>query len=189
MQKSEIMCLLPMVFQQAIRERSPLMTLLEVMEELHEPAEKILAQMDRIFSPYRTDDRFVPFLGRWMDLDRFFTTRFVHDQALPDTTPPISTGMGRLRELIAAAAYLSKWRGTMKGLTLFLETATGVSGFTINENVPDANGLPRSYHIQVGAPEITEPHRHLIEMIIEQEKPAYVTYDLQFGHQGPGGDQ
>jgi phage tail-like protein len=186
MQRNEIMHLLPMVFQQAIREGSPLMALLEVMEELHEPSEKILGQIDTIFSPYRAPDRFVPFLGHWVDLDRFFTTGSVNDLALPEATPPISTGLGPLRELIAAAAYLSKWRGTLKGLTLFLETATGVQGFEIDEKVSDPNGLPLPYHIQVRAPEKTAPHRRLIEMIIEQEKPAYVTYDLQFSPKGLG---
>ena len=96
--------------------------------------------------------------------------------------------MGCLRELVAAAAYLSKWRGTMRGLTLFLETATGAPGFEINENVPDSDGSLRPYHIRVRAPEGVVSHRRLIEMIIEQEKPAYVTYDLEFGLKGPGGD-
>lgn len=189
MRKDEIMHLLPMVFQKAIREGSPLMALLEVMEELHRPSEKGLEEIDNIFNPYRATDRFIPFLACWVDLDRFFAARSVDGLELSDTAPPISTGLGRLRELIAAAAYLSNWRGTMKGLTLFLETATGVQGFEIDEKVPDANGLlPRPYHIQVRAPENTLPHRPLIEMIIEQEKPAHVTYNLQFGLTGQGGN-
>jgi len=188
MRKDEIMHLLPMVFQRTIREGSPLMALLEVMEELHRPSEKGLEEIDNIFNPYRAADRFIPFLACWVDLDRFFTAGSDDGLKLSETAPPISTGLGRLRELIAAAAYLSNWRGTMKGLTLFLETATGVQGFEVDEKVPDSNGLPCPYHIRVCAPKTTEPHRYLIEMIIEQEKPAYVTYDLQFGRKGQGGD-
>ena len=41
-------------------------------------------------------------------------------------------GIGRLRELILAAAYLSKWRGTTRGLIHFLEAATGVPGYEVN---------------------------------------------------------
>ena len=38
-----------------------------------------------------------------------------------------------LRELIAAAAQLSQWRGTAQGLQRFLETATGIEGFELDE--------------------------------------------------------
>ena len=85
-----------------------------------------------------------------------------------------------MRELIAVAAYLSQWRGTLEGLCLFLETATGSLGFEVDEHVENAKGMPRPYHIHVKAPQSCARDRSLIERIIEQEKPAYVTYDLEF---------
>jgi hypothetical protein len=88
--------------------------------------------------------------------------------------------LGRLRELIAQAAFLSQWRGTSRGLLRFLEAATGVQGFAIDEQVPGPDGLPRPFHLRVRAPQTTKPYSVLIERIIEIEKPAYVTYELAF---------
>jgi hypothetical protein len=86
--------------------------------------------------------------------------------------------------LIARAAYLSQWRGTRKGLIAFLETATGASGFELDERVNDAAGQPRAFHMRVRAPHALEVHRALIERIIESERPAYVTYELEFAATG-----
>ena len=66
------------------------------------------------------------------------------------------------------------------GLQLFLETASGEKGFKINENVVSENGDAIPFHIQITAPEATKKYETLIERIIEQEKPAYVTYNLKF---------
>jgi hypothetical protein len=85
-----------------------------------------------------------------------------------------------LRELIANAPLLSKWRGTSYGLQLFLEVATGMRGFEINETVRGTNGLPRPFHIRVLALPEAEVYRVLIERIIRLEKPAHVTYELVF---------
>ncbi len=180
MKRSEIEQLLPRVYQSALSEQGPLVALLAVMEELHAPAEALLAGIENTFSPYRTPESFVPYLSQWVDLDRFFRVGG-RESAGPDATvDALSTGNGRLRELMAAAAYLSQWRGTQQGLRRFLETATGVSGFELDEQVRDSEGMPRPYHIRVSAPQACARHRALIERIVEQEKPAYVTYELVF---------
>jgi len=180
MKREEIEKLLPQVFRHTLRSGSPLNALLDVMELLHAPAEEVLTDLETYFSAYGTPDRFVAFLASWVDLDRFYP----HYSALPGdhqaAVDPVSTGTGQLRELIAAAAYLSQWRGTAKGLKLFLETATGMRGFELVENVKDAAGSPRPFHIRILAPPEAEPHIALIERIVEQEKPAYVSYDLEF---------
>lgn len=192
MQRTEIERLLPEVFRSTLVERSPLAepsslpepsplaALLDVMASLHAPNEQVLDNLDRYFDPSRTDDRLVPLLSRWVDLERLF----VHSAAgaaEPGEREPISTGTGRLRELIARAAYLSQWRGTRTGLIAFLETATGASGFDVDEQVLDpTTGRPRPFHVRVVAPLEVETHRPLIERIIELEKPAYVTYQLEF---------
>ncbi len=176
MKRDEIERLLPSIFQRTLHEGGPLDGLLGVMEQLHAPAEGVLAGLDATFDPRRTRDEFVPFLARWVDLDRIFEPE--SDNAA-STRPPISTGLGRLRELTAAAAWLSKWRGTARGMHRFLQTATGEAGFEIREN-KDSAGRPRRFHLVVTAPAALKTHRTLIERIIQSEKPAYVTAELVF---------
>jgi len=163
MKSAEILRLLPGVFQRTARAGSPLTALLSVMEVLHAPSEQVLENLDALFDPRRAPDRFVPFLARWVDLDL-----------------PVTTGLGRLRELAAAGVELSRWRGTARGLLLFLSTATGRKDFEVDERVPGPNGLPRPFHILVRAPGELMAHRPMLERIIELEKPAYVTYELHF---------
>lgn len=189
MKRAEIERLLPSVFQRAIRPGNPLSALLDVMEALHRPSEKVLTDVDAAFNAYRAPDRFVPFLASWVDLDRFFQRELISIPESNSTPSPISTGLGRLRELIAAAAQLSQWRGTARGMRLFLETATGTQGFELDEDTLDPLGLRRVFHFRIRAPVTTVRHRALLERIIDQEKPAYVTYELEFGPTGQGGNQ
>ena len=173
MKQTEIERLLPTVFQRTLTPGSPLAGLLDVMAQLHQPSETVLAQFEAILDPYQAPPAFVPFIASWLDLERFFTQQ---PEKLDTTTAErlFATGSGRLRELTADAAFLSKWRGTAKGLTRFLETATGVPGFVVEEQI-------RPFHIRIQAPEAALIYRPLIERIIELEKPAYVTYALDFG--------
>lgn len=175
MKRTEIESLLPGIFQQTIRSGDLLAALLNAMETLHAPSEAVLANLERYFDPYRTPDAFVPYLAGWVDLESLLVG--VDEEANAASFP---TGLGQLRELVAAAAFISKWRGTRRGLLRFLETATGATGFDIDEQVPGANDLPRPFHLHVRAPQATQVHRGLIEQVIELEKPAYVTYTLEF---------
>ncbi len=179
MKRTEIGQLLPVVFQRTVSPDNPLTALLEVMEMLHEPSEAALQNLDATLDPRRAPDAFVPFLARWVDLEPLFEGS-PQESSVERQRQPITTGLGRLRELVATAAQLSRWRGTARGLLLFLETATGVPGFAIDEQVLGPNGLPRPYHIRVRAPASTAAHRILIERVIELEKPAHVTYELEF---------
>ncbi|MDH3210130.1 MAG: hypothetical protein OEM00_06250 [Burkholderiaceae bacterium] len=178
MRRTEIERLLPEVFRTTIADRSPLGALVDVMEDLHAPTENILGRLDGFFSPNRTEDRFVALLSRWAGLEHLFAHSALRSSAAAEREP-ISTGLGRLRELIARAAYLSQWRGTARGLIAFLETATGASGFRVDELVKDQSGAVRPFHVRVFAPSAMTAHRPLIERIIEFEKPAYVTYEVQ----------
>ncbi|MFW5443975.1 MAG: phage tail protein [Methylococcaceae bacterium] len=181
MKHQEIKQLLPEVFQRTDHQGSPLYGLLKVMEAQTEPAEQILQQIPDYFNPYITPEKYLPFLASWVDLDRFFPS--FKNQALADNSALQTLGYGRLRELIVAAPQLSKLRGTAAGLQLFLETACGEKGFKIDENMMSENGDIIPFFIQVTAPETAEQHSILIERIIEQEKPAYVTYKLAFSPQ------
>jgi phage tail-like protein len=191
MKRTGIERLLPEVFRSAIGEASPLAAILDVMEAMHAPSEALLDRLDECFDPRRADDRFIPLLSRWVDLDRLFIQSAVDDvdgasSALVATLQrqPISTGLGCLRELVARASELSQWRGTRRGLLAFLETATGEVGFEIDELVAASDGKPRQFHIRVVAPATTRAHRALVERIIESEKPAHVTHELQFASDG-----
>ena len=177
MKRDEILTLLPEIFQRTAREGNPLTLVLDVMEQMHAPDEDVLAEMDRYFDPHRAPDAFVPLLATWVDLADLLRDIPPGVLSAPE---PLPTGIGRLRELIAAAAYLSQWRGTRQGLLRFLETATGVRGFTIEEQVKDPAGRIRPYRLRIVAPAATKPYQPLLETIIELEKPAYVTYELAF---------
>lgn len=175
MKQNDIAKLLPAIFQQTVQPATPLAALLNVMEALPSVDEAVLNQLEGFFNPYRTPDSFVPFLASWVDMEWLFVEKAEEFTAL---TPSLPSGMGRLRELVASATFLAQWRGTAKGLLRFLETASGVEGFTIDERVPGPDGRPRPFHIVVQAPPTAAPYQAMLKRIIESEKPAYVTYDL-----------
>jgi phage tail-like protein len=176
MKRTEIERLLPGIFQRTVRPGNPTFALLEVMEALHAPSEAILDDVDRIFDPHRTPDGFLPFLARWVNLERLFAGS--RDRGSLRSSFLLTAGRGRLRELIAAAADLWRWRGTRKGLVLFLETATGVRGFEISGDLRD-DGTPEPFGLVVRIPAAAEGHEPLIERILDLEKPAHVTYRLE----------
>ncbi len=180
MKSEKIKKLLPQNFQMTITPNSPLDGLLAVMEKLHEPAENVLENIEVIFNAYSTPDKFVPYLAQWLDLDRFFPAYLDQPEDVQHAMDPISSGNGRLRELMNAAAYISQWRGTAEGLICCLETATGIKGFKTKENIKGSDNKPCAFHIQVIAPTESQHHKALIELIIHQEKPAYVTSELYF---------
>jgi len=177
MTRQEIERLLPEIIRRTCIPKTPLFALLEVMAGLHQSSEQLLDEIDLICDPLRTRDAFVAFLARWVDLERIF------DPVIPSAEgpeEPISTGLGRLRELTAAAGTLAQWRGTRRGLLSFLKIVTGLDGFEILETVPGDDGSIQPFHMEVLAPAAAEIHRPLLDRIIRQEKPAYVTYQLRF---------
>jgi len=162
--RSEIAQLLPLVIRRTVDHSPPLAALLGVMESMHEPSERVLAMFDTVLNPFTTPDRFVPVLASWLGLEPILELR-------SDGTAGISSGTGRLRELVAAAARLGKWRGTAKGLLEILAMATGISGFTIDE-------AKKPFHFDLHVPAEAGVHSDLIDRIVAMEKPAYVTCDV-----------
>lgn len=171
MQRPDIEALLPAVFQDAIHPGSPLDAVLEVAACLPQPVEELLASADRLFDPRRAPAEMVAFLAHWVDLDHFLV-----GQGSDGSGGSLPTGLGHLRELCAAAAELSRQRGTCQGLVRFLEIATGHVGFRIEENV-GRGGAAHPFHLSVTAPATAQDYRELIHAIVAFEKPAYVTYD------------
>lgn len=180
MKQTEIERLLPGIIQRTILPGQPLDALLATMETMHAPSEAALSGLDAYFNPYKAPDAFVPFIAGWLDLERFLSLKPARlDAATAQTLFP--SGLGRLRELVASAAFLSKWRGTARGLIRFLETATGITGFAVEEEVLDEHNRVRPFHIRVIGPKEAARYQPLIERIVDLEKPAYVTYELEFG--------
>lgn len=123
MKRHEIEPLLPEVMRRTALPGSPLLALLEAMEALHAPSEAVLAAIGRTFNAYQAPDVFVPWLAQWVDMDRFLSDApSGREEALVHAFP---SGLGRLRTLIAAAARLSKSRGTAQGLVDFLDPVPG----------------------------------------------------------------
>ena len=175
MKQNEIVRLLPGIFQRTMQDGSPLVALLAVMEALQAPDEAILQQAETFLNPYQTPDSFVLFLASWVDLDWLILE---NAQEYTPQTPSLPSGIGRLRELIAQSVFLAQWRGTAKGLLRFLETASGIHGFTIEERVPGPAGRLKPFHIAIHIPPEAAAYIPMITRIIEAEKPAYVTYEL-----------
>jgi phage tail-like protein len=150
--------------------------LLEAMDGLHGPVEACLDDLDRWFHPHRAPDHFVPFLARWVDLERLFCDG---GQPLP-SHPLLTTHLGNLRELVVVAADLARWRGTVRGLTTFLTTATGLGPFIIDDQPLGDDGRVIPFHVRITAPAAAASVRAMIEHIIAQEKPAHVTWELHF---------
>ncbi len=171
MEAERIQRLLPEIYQTTLAATPNVLgAFLNVMERLHNQDEAVLAHLEAYFDPNQTLDAWLPFLASWVDLDRFL-----------NSSAQFPGGPARLRALILAAVRLSQERGTRGGLCAFLETATGLSGFDIDE-APD-----RPYHIIVSSPppdetlpEMSQPqYRAWLSDLIRSEKPAYVTFELR----------
>lgn len=176
MRADQIALLLPEIYRRSLVPGAPLTTLIEVMEALHAPVESILRDLPDYFDPQHTPDRFVPFLAQWVDLARW----------LEEDSGTFDTGTGRLRQVIAASAQLSRMRGTAAGLAAALEWAVGVNDVHINEEVKDAAGHVRPFHVTVTLHHSAIAYEHLVRRIVQQEKPAHVTVSIDFGEPDPG---
>ena len=179
MNREQLVNLMPEVYQRCVQDNTPLDALLDVMENLMVPSEKILKKIDTYFCPYSTPDEFVHYLAKWVDLERYINAD-CDDWLQHDEIRTTTIEMGRLRVLIAIAAELSQWRGTIKGLTLFLQTATGIEHFKVEEVATSDLDIENAFHIRVIAPHAAKRYQKLIEKIINGEKPAYVTSELVF---------
>lgn len=173
MRGSDIARLLPWVFQRTLAAGSPLDAMLASMEGLHAPADSALATLDSYFDPRRAPDAFVPYLSRWLALDWILIRPAEHYYAPGGTDEPVQSGVGRLRELVAAATFLAQRRGTASGIVRFLELATGVRGFGVDEHIPG-----RPFFVAFTMPKAAQPYETMVRTIIETEKPAHLEYEL-----------
>jgi phage tail-like protein len=172
MRRRSIERLLPAVYQRSALPGGALGALLDAMETLHAPTEEALAAVEDLFHPYRTPDRLVPFLARWVALDHVLPRSRADTAALADEVSRLPIPIGRLRDLVAEAATLAQRRGTAAGLRMFLELATGEAGFAVDE--PEG----RPFHVVVRVPPAATHHIELVRRIVALEKPAAVTCEV-----------
>ena len=178
MKQDEIVLLLPEIFRRTFKPNGKgtngngnvLSALLGVMERLQDPDEAILEDLDHYFDPdlvpVAKRGAFLPFLARWVDLDWL----------LPQSGD-YEAGLYCLHDLILSAPLLASVRGTRQGLEQFLETATGLRGFQVEDD-PD-----RPFHIIIRCPYVPEQMRPLVMRIAAGEKPAYVKCRLIYAEQ------
>jgi phage tail-like protein len=164
--------LLPSVIRRAILPGSPLAALTAVMAEMIDPADEAAGALDAYFDPWRCPERFLPLLATWLDLPL-----------------PVTTGARRLRALIAVAVGLHQVRGTRRALLAFLEAATGVRGFEIEEAVQDEAGRVRPFFVRIRAPAEVREHAAMIKRLIESERPAQIQYELMFAATAPAPEE
>ncbi|NUT37129.1 MAG: phage tail protein, partial [Hamadaea sp.] len=142
---------------------SVLGALLDVMETLHDPDERLLAEVDDLFSPYRAPDAFVAYLTRWVAMDQVVVT---------PSGAPLPLRPGDLRNLVALGAHLAQWRGTPGGLRRALQLATGLAAFAVDEP-PE-----RPFHLVVRVPQAAADRLPLITRLVAVEKPAAATFEV-----------
>ncbi|RUS92554.1 hypothetical protein DSM106972_098700 [Dulcicalothrix desertica PCC 7102] len=159
---------------------------MNIFEQAYQPAidsfNSMWANLDALTAP----QALLPFLAHWVGW------QFDSVWELPQQ-----------RRLIRRAVELYRWRGTRKGLRLYLHLYTGLpldediqnendkhisitepfgNGFILNEaelgNAVLGGGQAYHFVVRLRPKESNTIHEALIRRIIEQEKPAFCTYEL-----------
>lgn len=150
-------------------------------EPIYETAETFWAYLDPLLTP----KALVPFVAHWV--------------AWP-MNPHLT--LSQQRRLIRHAVEIYQWRGTARGLTLCLQLCTGLEEQQIEVTEPDERefaigeitlgdepslGGGRAYHFIVILKPGTQDQLDSLDeaalrALIEQEKPAFCTYDLEIVH-------
>lgn len=173
MSPDRIARLLPVVYQQS--ELFPLGAYLAAMAGLHQPTEDLLDQLDAMVDPLLTQERFLPMLSRWLDCEHYLDWPGGRPG---EGTARFAAGTLRWRLLLAAAPRLRRERGRPATLLTFLEIATGVSGFAMSDECP--------FEVRIDVPAAAAPYRALVARIVADERPAFVTFVLNYA--GGAGD-
>jgi phage tail-like protein len=180
---------LPVIF----REVDFIGRFLKIFEQTFEPAVQTMDAMWANLDPLTSPKAMLPFLAYWV--------------AWPINK---SWGLTQQRRLIKRALELYRWRGTRKGLRLFLHLYTGLP---LDDDVPQetdkhisisdqfgqgfvlgrerlgqgtvlGGGRPFHFVVRLQALQPLIPDKpppiseRLVRMIIDQEKPAFCTYEL-----------
>ncbi|MCA6611067.1 MAG: phage tail protein [Pseudanabaena sp. M158S2SP1A06QC] len=161
--------------------------LLKIFEECFEPDVQISDALWAYLDPMLSPETMLPFLAHWVGWE---------------LTPAID--MQRQRYLIKQAMQIYRWRGTSRGLRFYIHLFTGLP---LDEHLPESEkhisvfevtgrgfvlgaaqigintsaGGRRPFHFIVRIRNDSQNRLDLalIHQIIEREKPAFCTYDLE----------
>lgn len=159
---------------------------MKIFEQAYQPVIDNFSVMWANLDPLTSPQKLLPFLAHWVAWQVDYTW-----------------DLQQQRRLIRHAVELYRWRGTRKGLRLYLYLYTGLP---LDENLPNEtdkhisitesfgnsfilNDAPlgdavlgggQAYHfvVRLRSKQGTMIHEELIRRIIEQEKPAFCTYEL-----------
>lgn len=170
---------------------------LKIFEETFEPAVQQLEALWAYLDPLTAPEAILPFLAHWVGW-----------QDIPDLPLNFSLSQERQRRLIRRAVELYGWRGTKKGLRYYLHLYTGLpldedlpdpekhiyiqevfgQGLVIGKTRLQEHpiiGRDKPYHFLVHlrfdhplSSEEKQQYEELSQRIIDQEKPAFCTYNL-----------
>ncbi|MEH2361650.1 phage tail protein [Nostoc sp.] len=152
---------------------------MKIFEQAFQPAIDSFHVMWANLDPLTSSQALLPFLAHWVGW-------------------PIDSiwNLNQQRRLIRRAVELYCWRGTRKGLRLYLHLYTGLpldeqhisitepfgQSFILGEaklgTAVLAGGRPFHFVVCLRPDRPNSIHEELIRQIIEQEKPAYCTYEL-----------
>lgn len=159
---------------------------LKIFEQSFEPSVQTLDALWAHLDPLTTPTALLPFLAHWVGWQ---------------LVPYLS--LERQRSLIRNAITIYRWRGTRRGLRLYLHLATGLP---LDEHLPEAEkhiciteafhqgfvagaarlgedailggGRPFYFKVHLRLDQLNQIDEELVRSIIEQEKPAFCNYDL-----------
>lgn len=140
-----------------------------IFKSILAPLDRQVAQISHYFDPRVAPEQLLPWLAAWVDLTL--------DERWPES---------RRRELIGSASVLYRWRGTRRALRDYLRIYLGpgpsiriVEQGQEHREQGEAPLPPHTFRVIVEAPSLAEVDRALLERIIEFEKPAHTSYQLE----------
>ncbi|MFM7885396.1 MAG: phage tail protein, partial [Pseudanabaena sp.] len=161
--------------------------LLKIFEECLEPDVHIADALWAYLDPMLASEPMLPFLAHWVGWE---------------LTPVID--LHRQRYLIKQAMQIYRWRGTRRGLRFYIHLFTGLPldehlpefqkhisifeitgrGFVLGEaelglNASAGGGSPFHFILRIRNDLQTSLDLDLIDQIIEREKPAFCSYNLE----------
>ena len=127
-----------------------------IFESILAPIEQMIDHVPLVLDPHTMPADLLPWVASWLDL------------TLNENWPE-----ERRRALIRAASELYRWRGTRQGLSHYLETYAGVV-----PEIDDQLEKPHTFGVTLRVPADQPVDEFLVRAIIEAEKPAHTTYEL-----------
>jgi phage tail-like protein len=163
---------------------------LKIFEQAFEPAVNTLDSLWAYLDPITAPQRLLPFLAHWVG---WKTESYLL--------------LNQQRDLIRHAMQIYRWRGTRQGLRFYLHLATGLPlddhldreedkhigisesfhrGFILGEaklglDATLGGGRPYHFSVRLKVSDLDQVNERLVRSVIEQEKPAFCTYDLAIG--------